>query len=155
MFSLTDEYRFSAAPDQLWAEIFDPDALARLIPGCESLTQVGPDAYHGTIKVGIAAVSGAYETTVRIREVQPPDHCRLQGEVSGPTGNISGEASFELIPDGEGTLLRYQGQGLITGALGKMNPRIITSAVRSLIRQSFKKLDAQFLADSQKQAEIH
>ena len=42
-----------ADPERVWSVITDPAVLARTIPGCESLEQVGDDEYKMNVTVGV------------------------------------------------------------------------------------------------------
>ena len=44
----------NAPVDQVWAAFNDPAVLARTLPGCKELREVGPDAYQMTITAGVA-----------------------------------------------------------------------------------------------------
>jgi kynurenine formamidase len=80
---------------------------------------------------------------VRIVEHKPLQSCRFEGEVSGPTGVISGEASFSLQEVDDSNLITYEGKALITGALARLNPRFIEGVVQSLINLGLARLDEQ------------
>ena len=70
-------------PDQSYALMQDPEALARAIPGCESLEQIGDNEYRMKMKMVLAAFSGAFEGKVSISEQQPPSSFRLDVEGAG------------------------------------------------------------------------
>jgi carbon monoxide dehydrogenase subunit G len=118
-----------------------------LIPGCQQLEQISPDEYHGRIQVGIAAVSGSYDTYVRMVECVPPHCCRFEGEISGATGSIKGEAAFNLkeVDEGE-SLIEYQAKGMITGALAKLSPRFVEGVAQTLIKLGLAKMNKQLQA---------
>jgi uncharacterized protein len=52
-------------PDQSYALLQDPEALARAIPGCESLEPISENEYRMKMKMVLAAFSGAFEGKVR------------------------------------------------------------------------------------------
>ena len=112
-------------------------------PGCEQVEQVSPTEYKSIIKMNIAGISGRYKVYIKLLETDQPRFCRMQGEVDGPTGAINGEADFELEPVREQTKLTYHGSALITGALGKLNPRFFEGVAKSLIKQGLDKLNKQ------------
>ena len=135
MVEIVGSYELEASIDEVWPRIFDPTSLMSLIPGCQQLEQVGPDEYQGQIQVGVAAVSGIYESYVRVVEREPPHKCRFEGEVSGATGTIKGDASFTLKEVNEhNSLIEYQAKGMITGALAKLSPRFVEGVSQTLIK---------------------
>ena len=54
-----------ADPERVWSVITDPAVLARTIPGCESLEQVGDDEYKMNVSVGVGAIRGTYAGEVQ------------------------------------------------------------------------------------------
>ena len=60
-----------ADPERVWSVITDPAVLARTIPGCESLQQVGEDEYKMNVLVGVGAVRGTYAGEVRLSDGSP------------------------------------------------------------------------------------
>ena len=62
----------NAPVDQVWAAFNDPAVLARTIPGCQELREVGPDAYKMTVTAGVASIKGTYEGNVALTEQNPP-----------------------------------------------------------------------------------
>ena len=143
---VSGSHLIEAPREAVWPLIFDPTTLIALVPGCEKLEQVAQDEYRGKLRIGIAAVGGVYETYVRVLDHDAPSYCRLTGEVSGPTGVISGQASFSLKEVGSATLIDYEANALITGALGTLSPRFVEGVVRALLDQGLAQLNRQLQA---------
>ena len=143
---LSGTYTLDAPRSAVWPRIFDPTSLASLIPGCQRLERVSAGEYRGQLLVWLSAVNGAYETYVKVEDQSEPDHCNFRGEVTGPTGAISGTAAFTLQALDDKTLLDYQAEGIVTGALGKLNARFLEGVAHTLIHQGLGKLNAELLA---------
>lgn len=141
---IANQYTFAAPRERIWPLIYDPAALAGLIPGCEKLEQVSPDEYRGQIQLRLPAVVGTYQTYVRLLERQEPSYCLFEGEVQGAPGSIKGTASFSLKEMTEQeTLMTYEGQAVISGPLGQLNSRFIEGIANTLIKQGLAKLNQQ------------
>ena len=69
-----------ATPDKVWAAITDPTVLAGVIPGCQTLTDLGDHRFGLGITLGVASIKGSY----------------------------SGEVSLSIPPSGIGRLARVQ-----------------------------------------------
>jgi carbon monoxide dehydrogenase subunit G len=83
--------RILPAPRQSVWELFDdPERLSRLIPGCEKLEQLAPDEFSGRINVGIASVKGTYTGRLRLDEIRPPEHYKMNVEGRGKHGFMRG-----------------------------------------------------------------
>jgi carbon monoxide dehydrogenase subunit G len=147
MIKIMGSYQLEAPIDKVWPRIFDPQSLMSLIPGCQQLQQVGPDEYRGQIQVGVAAVSGIYDTYVKVLKHDPPHQCCFEGEVSGSTGTIKGEASFTLKEvEQVNSYIEYEAKGMITGALAKLSPRFVEGIARTLINLGLANLNKQLRA---------
>lgn len=149
MVDIVGSYKLEASVDEVWPRIFDITSLMSLIPGCQQLEQVGPDEYRGRIQVGIAAVSGTYASHVRLIAHDPPRHCRFEGEVTGSTGRVKGEASFTLkeVEEPNTSCIEYHARGMVTGALAKLNPRYVEGVARTLINLGLANLNKQLRAE--------
>jgi carbon monoxide dehydrogenase subunit G len=147
MLKIAGSYQLEAPIDQAWPHIFEPRSLMGLIPGCQQLEQISPDEYRGQIQVGLAAVSGTYASYVRVIERDPPHHCRLEGKVTGATGSIGGMASFHLKEVNHNhSLIEYQAEAMITGALAKLSPRLVEGVAQTLINLGLANLNRQLQA---------
>jgi len=131
----------NAPPERVWPLIFDPNSLITLVPGCQQLEQVSPGEYQGHLRIGFAAVSGKYDLLVKVIEEEAPNHCTFEGQMTGPTGTITGQASFSLQAADKDTLIEYHAQAIITGALGSISPRILESIAKTLLNQGMVQLN--------------
>jgi carbon monoxide dehydrogenase subunit G len=140
---ITGSYTLHAPAEQVWPLIHDPTSLVSLIPGCDRLEAVGPNEYRGQMQIALPAVAGRYETCVKLLDAPAPYCIRLNGEIRGPAGAISGSAAFRLTVAGDHSLLEYEAQGMISGPLSRMDGRIAEGAARSLLNQGLASLDQQ------------
>jgi carbon monoxide dehydrogenase subunit G len=129
-----------AAVESIWPLIFDPRALLELLPGCEQVEQVAPDEYRGRMTLRVPAIAGTYETWVKVLKCEVPSFCQIQGEATGSSGSVRGQASFTLQPDAQQTRIEYQGDAQIGGPLAGMNPRFAEGVAQMLIRQGLARL---------------
>ena len=88
---ITGAVPLSATPDQVWAAIHDPAVLARTLPGCELLTEIGPDAYQMRITAGVAAIKGTYDGTVSLHDTDPPNALKMKAAGSGAPGTVEAD----------------------------------------------------------------
>ncbi|MCE2850832.1 MAG: carbon monoxide dehydrogenase, partial [Chloroflexaceae bacterium] len=57
---------------QVWTALNDIEVLARVVPGCEKLEQVGDNQFEGTVKLGMAGMKGVYSGKIRLEDVDAP-----------------------------------------------------------------------------------
>ena len=135
-------YILKAPRQRVWDVLLDPKIMAQCMPGCEGLKEIGPDQYEATMKVGIAAVKGAYKGKVSIKEKQSPSHYVLSGEGSGGPGFMQGDMSIDLEEkDGE-TLLKYSTDAKVGGLIAGIGQRMLGGIAKMMVDQFFKKMES-------------
>ncbi|MGE3536821.1 MAG: carbon monoxide dehydrogenase subunit G [Candidatus Tectimicrobiota bacterium] len=140
---LQGTYTLAAPVDKVWAFLMDPQAIARVIPGCETLQEVGPDTYQATLKIGVAAIKGTYNGSVQIVDKIPPQQYRMRLDGRGTPGYVKGEALVDLSAQGEETVLTYDADTQVGGLIATVGQRMIGSVAKLLITQACKKLDEE------------
>src|SRR5699024_10942975 len=75
-----DSVAVSADPAAVWAVIDDPTALARVLPGAESLEPVGPGRWRGVLASKIGFMTVRAHVTASLHDADPPTHLRLELE---------------------------------------------------------------------------
>ena len=108
-----------ADPERVWAVITDPAVLARTIPGCESLEQVGDDEYKMNVTVGVGAIRGTYAGDVRLSDKTHPTSYVMHASGAGGPGNVRATVTINLEPHGEGTALTYSADAVVGGRGGR------------------------------------
>jgi uncharacterized protein len=133
----------SAAPEQVWAVITDPAVLARTIPGCESLQQVGEDSYTMVVSAGVGAVRGKYSGEVRLSDLSFPTSYVMHASGSGGPGSVRATVQIGLSPAGEGTELTYSADAVVGGAVAGVGQRMITGVAKRMAGQFFAAVDKE------------
>ena len=137
---IAGQLTLDATAECIWPLILDPRALLQLLPGCEQVEQVAPDEYRGRMTLRVPAIAGTYETWVKVLKYEAPSFCQIQGEATGASGSVRGQASFSLQPEAQQTRIAYQGDAQIAGPLAGMNPRFAEGVAQMLIRQGLARL---------------
>jgi carbon monoxide dehydrogenase subunit G len=133
----------SAAPEQVWAVITDPAVLARTIPGCESLQQVGEDSYTMVVSAGVGAVRGKYAGEVRLSDLSFPKSYVMHASGSGGPGSVRATVQINLLPSAEGTELTYSADAVVGGAVAGVGQRMITGVAKRMAGQFFSAVDKE------------
>ncbi len=133
----------SAAPEQVWAVITDPAVLARTIPGCETLQQVGEDSYTMVVSAGVGAVRGKYSGEVRLSDLSFPKSYVMHASGSGGPGSVRATVQINLAPSGEGTELTYSADAVVGGAVAGVGQRMITGVAKRMAGQFFAAVDKE------------
>jgi len=133
----------NAPVDQVWAAFNDPAVLARTLPGCQELREVGPDAYKMTITAGVASIKGTYEGDVALSQQNPPGSFVLKAAGAGAPGTVSADVAVKLAdsPSG-GTHLTYDADAVVGGVIGGVGQRMLTGVAKKMAGQFFQAVDA-------------
>ena len=138
----------AAPPDAVFEAICDPRTLLGVIPGCQAIERVDEVEYRCRISLRLPGLAGTYRTVVRLVDADPPTSGRLDGEVVGALGSITGSASFRLVATDGGTTVEYDGRATIGGPLARLDSRFVEGLARSLVNQGLGNLDHRLQGDS-------
>lgn len=134
------ETTFRAPRERVWEVLLDPDAMARCMPGCQELRQVGDDTYAAVLRIGVGAVSGSFEGQLSIDEQEPPERYTMRFAGSGKQGFAKGSGETRLRADGEGTVVDYRCDVEVGGLLASVGHRVLLGVGRFLVKQMFVEL---------------
>jgi carbon monoxide dehydrogenase subunit G len=99
------ERRFDAPPDEVYRALTDPDALGKAFSLIE---RVEADGVDWTVVVRPPVPGGfRLKLSVHLEELREAEHARLRAWGKSLGGRISIDSSFDLAPDGPGTLMRW------------------------------------------------
>jgi len=134
------EVRLPATPEAVFKVLLDPVALAKVIPGCNELQQIGPNRYRADVTVGVGMIKARYAAEVALSELDPPRSLRLAGSGLSAVGSANGSGLVTLEPDGEGTLLRYDYAADVSGKVAAVGSRMLEGAAKIVLNQLFEQL---------------
>jgi carbon monoxide dehydrogenase subunit G len=133
----------SAPPEDVWSVITDPAVLARTIPGCLSLDQVGEDSYTMSVSAGVGAIRGTYAGEVRLADMQRPSSYVMHASGSGGPGSVRATVQIGLAPSGEGTELTWSADTVVGGAVAGVGQRMISGVAKRMAGQFFSAIDGE------------
>ena len=133
-------YTLNAPLEKVWAFLMNPNDIAKVLPGCEKLEEIGPDTYQATLKLGIAAIKGTYTGSVQLYDKTPPTRYRMRLDGSGTPGFVQGEAVIDLAAQDGSTVLAYDADTQVGGLIANVGQRMISGVAKLVINQALKKL---------------
>ena len=136
-------YSFAAPPDAVWKLLTDPEVIAGCLPGCDRLEPLGEDKYRAALTLAVASVSGSYSGTVAMLDKNPPHSYRLLIEGSGSPGFVNGDATIELVPEGQGTTVKVTGRGQVGGLIARVGQRLLGSVSKMMMDRFFSCLQSR------------
>jgi carbon monoxide dehydrogenase subunit G len=133
----------SAPPQEVWSVITDPAVLARTIPGCVSLEQVGEDSYRMNVAVGVGAVRGSYAGEVHLTDQQPPSSYVMHASGAGAPGQVRATVPISLEAVDGGTRVTYSADAVVGGPVAGVGQRMIVGVAKRMAGQFFTAIDAE------------
>jgi len=132
-----------APPEAVFRVLLDPEALARVIPGCHQLDRIGDNRYRADVTVGVGLVKARYEAEIALSDLDPPHALRLAGTGMSSLGSArgAGQVRLEAIP--EGTRLSYDYRAEVSGKVAAVGSRMLEGAARVVLGQLFEQLGRQ------------
>jgi carbon monoxide dehydrogenase subunit G len=140
------QYTFEAPREAVWNAVMDPEVIARTIPGCESLEQVGDQEFKGAMKIKIGPVQGQFQGHVTLYDLNPHDDYRLKLKGQGPQGFVDGDGKLTLTEEGGKTTLAYDIDAKVGGRIAGVGQRLVESSAKVVSRQALEALEAQIQA---------
>lgn len=125
---LQEQFRVSQDASALWKFLDQPEAVARCMPGVESVDVRDDDHIIVTATQGIGPLHATFDAAVTVLERVPGELIRFRAtgrSVRGASGNIRAENSVRLVPDGEGTTVHIYGDVVLAGALGGVGQKVV------------------------------
>lgn len=133
----------AAPPEQVFAVLLDPQALARVIPGCHALVPEGMHRYRADVTVGVGLVKARYEARIELSDIDAPRGLTLAGEGQSALGSAAGRGRVRLQAVPTGTRLHYDYSAQVGGKVAAVGSRMLEGAARIVLGQLFEALGRQ------------
>lgn len=137
------QHTFEAPRTAVWDAVMDPEVIARTIPGCEKLEQVGEHEFKGAMKIQVGPVQGQFQGHVTLYDLNPHDNYRLKLKGQGPAGFVDGDGLLTLTEEGGKTVLAYDIDAKVGGRIASVGQRLVESSAKVVSRQALEGLEAQ------------
>ena len=133
-----------ADPEKVWEVLTDPAVLARTIPGCLSLEQVGADSYRMNVAMGVGAIRGTYAGEVHLTDQQRPTSYVMHASGAGAPGQVRATVTINLEPSEDSTTtLTYSADAVVGGPVAGVGQRMVTGVAKRMAGQFFTAIDAE------------
>jgi carbon monoxide dehydrogenase subunit G len=126
--------RFAAPPGRVFALLTNPDVIASAMPAVRRHRVIDADRWEAKVKPPLPL---APSVTVRfeVLDRRPPEHASLHAH----GGGADVRSTFDLEPDGDGTLMRWRTELHLTGLLERFAGHGLDGVAQ---RQAERTLDA-------------
>ena len=137
MTHVTGERILAAPPERVWGLLTDANELARAMPGAGAVEPENGRSFRTTISLQVGPVKDTYEGRLGYEDERPPTACTIVVETKGRSGRMAGRGAMQLEShDGEQTLLRYDGDFKVSGAVAGVGQRMIAGVARRTIERT-------------------
>ncbi|MGH8939222.1 MAG: SRPBCC family protein [Actinomycetes bacterium] len=138
---VTGSATLNAPREKVWGALNDPAVLARTIPGCLQLEEVGPDSYRMTITAGVASIKGTYQGDVALADQQQPGSFTLRASGAGAPGTVSADVKVTLAESDGTTRLDYDADAIVGGVIGGVGQRVLCGVAKKTAGEFFRNVD--------------
>lgn len=131
-----------APVEKVWDALLDPQVLVSTIPGCESLSATGENAYAMTVTAGVASIRGTYTGACQLLDLDPHSSLVMKLSGSGAPGTIDATVNVRFEENGDGaTTISYDADAIVGGMVGGVGQRMLTSVSRRMAGEFFGNVD--------------
>lgn len=114
---VSGQRRFAAQPERVFDALTDPDVIAEALPGVRGHRVIDEDHWEAKVKPPLPLFP-AVTVRMEVIERQRPTHAALRAHSRG----IDITSTFDLTPDGDGTLMRWRTDVHVTGGGHGLEP---------------------------------
>ena len=135
---------YAADREMLWSLLHDPDALARILPGCESLEAHGPHEFQGTFAVRVGQMAEHFSGSLSLDQSVPLESYEFIAKGNNPDGAITCRGRVLLSDEGpDHTMLAYEADVEVAGRPAQLTQRMLQTTARAFARRSLEALQEQ------------
>jgi carbon monoxide dehydrogenase subunit G len=140
---MTGEQYIPLPQQKVWEALNDPEILKACITGCDAFERVGENEFRMGMVAVVGPVKARFNGKLLLSDVIPPHSYAMAFEGSGGgAGFGKGGAKVSLLPEGDGTKLRYTAQATVGGKLAQVGSRLIDGVAKKMTDDFFAKFVA-------------
>lgn len=137
-FILRGRIVLQARVEDVWLSLLDSDTLASCFPGAENVDRIDEKTYKGVVKQTVGPVSGRFEFSSTLTEMEPPRYLKSVGRAAdnGIIGTVTLETTLILNEVAEQEVeLSYDAKLNVFGGLPIIGRLIMETKAKSLEKQ--------------------
>lgn len=138
-----------ASRERVWQYLLDIPRSTRCLPRAHDVVQVGERTFRGSVRFRAGFVQFAFDATVELTELIPPERIRLTALATDPLTRetVTAHAVAELRDDGERTAIRYTLTVSSPGLFGSLGRRMLEEVNRRMIDAFFRCVERTLLSE--------
>ena len=134
-----------ASPERVWDFVMDVPSVAKCIPGCEKLEDLGNDVYKATVRVKVGPIGLALASEIAIVEkdaIGKKATLRVDAADKRLGGAVKATMAMHLEPNGTGTTLQVTTDAQVLGRIGDFGQPVIRKKADQTLQEVAKNLRA-------------
>ena len=128
------ERRFAAPPERVFELLTDPELIASAMPAMRGHTVIDADHWEAKVKPPLP-LAPSLRIRFEVQERRAPEHAAMHAH----GGGADVHSTFDLAPDGDGTLMRWRTELHLSGVLERFAGHSLDAVAQ---RQAERTLDA-------------
>ena len=116
------------SPDRVWAFVMDVPSMAKCIPGCDGVEDLGDNTYKAVVKLKVGPIGLALASEISIVEKDETNRTaalRVEAADKRVGGAVKATMSMKLTPEGDGTKLQVETDAQVLGRIGDFGQPMI------------------------------
>jgi carbon monoxide dehydrogenase subunit G len=117
-----------ADPQRVWDFVMDVPSVAKCIPGCTGVEEIGPDKYKAVVKVKVGPIGLSLASEISIvakDDVNKTASLLVDSADKRIGGAVKATMSMKLTPQGTGTKLDVETDANVMGRIGDFGQPVI------------------------------
>jgi len=111
------DFEVARTPEEVFDFLTDPRRFAPLLPDYQGMEIQDDRHFAVKVNVGISYIRGTANVKMELAEANRPSRAQYKGQGSVAGGNVSLTAGFDLVAQGNGTKVAWQGEAQVFGRL--------------------------------------
>lgn len=141
---LTGNHLINASPATIWSLLMDTDALARIVPGVQTLERIEGNSFKSTLGVKLGPVNAAFNGNLQMEDIETEQGFTLKVQQNSKVGNANATIKIRLSPVAEKqTDVAFEGDVKLSGMLASMGQRVIGGVSNTLSKQFFANMEKE------------
>ena len=138
------EYTIKLPREEVWKFITDPNKVVPCIPDLIESNIESDNRFQAIVKVGVGPVRGKFKLNCELSPIEPGTAMAMPIKGGGMGSGVEMNAQVKLSDTDDGTLLKWECEGAISGPIASLGGRLIDNQAKKIIQQVFENLETAF-----------
>jgi len=116
------------SPERVWAFVMDVPSMAKCIPGCDGVEDLGNNRYKAVVKIKVGPIGLSLASEISIVEKDEANRTAallVEAADKRVGGAVKATMSMKLTPEGDGSKLEVSTDANVMGRIGDFGQPVI------------------------------